>query len=126
MLLCLIVLLTACKKHNEVSNKLSIIGTWELRATRGGNIMPATYASGNGHIISFGNTAFATYAGGILETSGSYQQHTDGSGHDTLIFTGNTLYKDLTTIQNDTLKLQPLFPDIAASFYIKIGNTSLN
>jgi hypothetical protein len=128
ILLYLAISLTACKKNNQVLNKLPITGTWELRATRGGNIIPATYAPGNGHLISFGNTAFATYTGGVLEASGSYQQHTDGSGHDTLIYDNNIIHKDIATMKNDTLILEPFdFPDGATSYYIKSSNgTSLN
>jgi len=125
VLLCLMVILAACKKNNEVKNTLSLKGTWELRATKGGNIIPATYAPGNGHLISFNNSTFATYTSGVLETSGSYQQHSDNLGHDTLILnstnpTSGSL-KNLVTIQNDTLKIVPLFPDVATSLYVYIS-----
>jgi hypothetical protein len=132
MLACLSVILTACKKNSEVLNKLNLNGIWELRATKGGNIIPAIYPPGNGHLISFGNTNFATYVAGVLVGKGNYQQHNDGMGHDTLIFSNNNYAggvwnKNIATIQSDTLYIQPLFPDIAASLYVKTSNmVSLN
>lgn len=127
MLVCLSVILTACKKKNEVLNKSDLNGTWELRATRGGNIIPGTYPAGNGHIIIFDNAEFTTYTAGVLVEKVSFLQHSDGMGHDTLIFingnfTNNLFNKELATIQNDTLALSPFFPDIATSLYIKTSN----
>jgi hypothetical protein len=132
VLLCASVILTACKKNGEVLNKLDLNGTWELRATRGGNIIPATYAPGNGHIIIFNNSEFASYAGGVLEEKVSFQRHSDGMGHDTLILANgnlanNLFNEELATMHNDTLMIDPFFPDIATSFYIKTSNsTSFN
>lgn len=128
MLICLAVLLGSCKKNTvqpPIANA-TIKGTWELRATRGGNIEPATYPQDNGHIVSFGNTTFAQYIGNTVIESGSYKLSSNGQSQFTIVPTNNTTTAiNLAIINRDTLELFPINPDVASSFYVKTSSTPL-
>jgi hypothetical protein len=126
--------LAACKK-NAVDPNTSIKGTWELRATRNGNIMPATYSAGNGHLLSFGVTSFFEYASGTIVAQGSYKKSTESPFQYTIssVLNGPTAslsnsiyYTNEVIIQKDTLELFPANPDVATGFYIKTSNDPLN
>jgi len=119
MLLCLTVLLAACKKNHVNKPQPSISGTWELRATKGGNIVPATYAAGNGHLITFADTSYTYYSSGSLVTHGGFLQHIDNNGNETFTFNSGNFTNELGMFQSDTLKLKPFNPEIATSYYVK-------
>jgi hypothetical protein len=124
LLLCLGFLITACKKTKVVPNT-AIKGTWELRATRNGNIIPATYAPGNGHLLSFGNTTFAEYNTGTVLVKGSYKTSTNSSVQYTISSSTNSMFTNGIILQKDTLELIPGMPDISTGFYVKTSSDSL-
>jgi hypothetical protein len=132
LLLCLGLLMTACKKTKVEPNTV-IKGTWELRATRNGNIMPATYAPGNGHLLSFGNSTFTEYNAGAIVDKGSYKRSTDTSTQYTIhsyynnitYNYNNNTYTNRVILQKDTLVLIPVMPDISTGFYVKTSSDSL-
>ncbi|MDB5142843.1 MAG: hypothetical protein JWQ66_1556 [Mucilaginibacter sp.] len=123
-LLCLGFLLTACKKTKVVPNT-AIKGTWELRATRNGNIMPATYAPGNSHLLSFGNSTFAEYNTGTVLVKGTYKTSTNSSVQYTISSSTNSMFTNGIILQKDTLELIPGMPDISTGFYVKTSSDSL-
>jgi hypothetical protein len=134
LLLCLSLLIMACKKTKVVPNDTTIKGTWELRATRNGNIIPATYAPGNGHLLSFGNTTFAEYNAGAIVDKGSYKrsidtstQYTIHSYYNNITYNyNNNTYTNRVILQKDTLVLIPVIPDISTGFYVKTSSDSLS
>jgi len=125
LLLCLSFLITACKKTKVVPNT-AIKGTWELRATRNGNIIPATYAPGNGHLLSFGNTTFTEYNTGTVLVKGTYKTSTNSSVQYTISSSTNSMFTNGIILQKDTLELIPGMPDISTGFYVKTGSDSLS
>jgi hypothetical protein len=123
LLLCLGILLTACKKNTVNPNNEAIKGTWELRATRGGNIIPATYPPGNGHILSFGDASFAEYAAGSVVYSGSYGRSTNTDAQYAVVANNNgSPFTNWVNIVQDTLALIPGNPDAATGLYIKTSS----
>lgn len=119
LFLCL--LLAACKK-NTGNPTPSIKGTWELRATRYGNIVPGSYPMDNGHVISFGNTTFAQYFAGVLVDSGSYNKSTNSSYQYTVFVNdNNSSFTNHVVMKQDTLLLIPGNPDAATGFYVRTG-----
>ncbi len=128
MLLCLCILLAACKKTTVTpTNNAAIKGTWELRATRYGNILPATYPQDNGHVLSFGNTAFAQYFVDVLVDSGSYAKSTNSIYQYTVFASDNTgSFTNNIILKGDTLELIPGDPDAARGFYVRTGNNPLH
>jgi hypothetical protein len=125
LLLCLGFLITACKKTKVVPNT-AIKGTWELRATRNGNIIPATYAPGNGHLLSFGNTTFTEYNAGAIVVKGSYKTSTNSAVQYTISSSTNSMFAKGIILQKDTLELIPGMPDISTGFYVKTSIDSLS
>ncbi|MGZ3751596.1 MAG: hypothetical protein ACXVB0_01290 [Mucilaginibacter sp.] len=131
LLLGVVLLASACIPKGVGPDIAAIKGTWELRATRGGNIIPATYTPGNGHILSFADTTFKEYAGGATIAQGSYKRSTDGYLYtintvmnSTSAIIGNTpFYLSEIVIQKDTLKLIPGNPDVATGYFVKTSNT---
>lgn len=133
-LLCLALLINACKKTKVVPNDTTIKGTWELRATRNGNIVPATYTPGNGHLLSFGNSTFAEYNAGAIVDKGSYKRSTDTATNYTIhsYFNkttdnyNNNTYTNRAILQKDTLVIIPVIADISTGLYVKISSDSLS
>jgi len=128
ILICLAAFLGACKKNADQpqTNNATIKGTWELRATRYGNIEPATYPQGNGHIVSFGSTTFALYNANALVENGSYKQSSGSQSQYTILAIDNSVTAISQAIINkDTLELIPINPDVASSFYIKTSSNTL-
>ena len=129
VLLGLFIFFAACKKNNNHPTKNPTIeGTWELRATRKGNIIPATYAPGNGNLLSFSDAGFAQYAAGSMVDKGTYVKSTSASYQYMLIL--DIGYAGFTSMsvafKGDTLQLLPGNPDIATGFYIKTGSAPLS
>lgn len=126
LLLYLGIFITACKKTNVVPNNTAIKGTWELRATRNGNIIPATYAPGNGHLISFGTATFSEYNAGAIVDKGSYEGSANSSTQYTILSNyNNSTGTNSVVLHNDTLEIIPTMPDIATGFYVKTSSDSL-
>jgi hypothetical protein len=76
-----IVLLTSagCKKNKgQADYSQSIRGTWELRYSEGGLLPPRNWATGNGYIIQFTDTAVRYYSAGQLKSSTGYTLVRDG------------------------------------------------
>lgn len=119
-------LLVACKKNTVDPAAVAIKGTWELRATRYGNIMPRTYPQDNGYVLSFGNTSFGQYFAGVLVDSGSYKKSPNSLYQYTIFINGNnSSFTNQVIIKKDTLLFIPGNPDAATGFYVKTGNDPL-
>ena len=113
------VLASACKKNTGNTPQPSVWGTWELRATKGGNILPAVYPAGNGNLVKFTQGSYAAYSSGSLVTQGTYQSSSD-SNTETLTFKSGNFTSETGTVLLDTLKIKPFNPEIATSYYVKI------
>ncbi len=120
IILLLAVSLSACKKNHANNPQPSISGTWELRATKGGNILPATYPAGNGNLISFTNPSYTNYKSGSLVTQGTFQQNVSENNAETITFNSGNFTNEKGILQLDTLRLQPFNPEFATSYYIKM------
>jgi hypothetical protein len=126
LLLCLGILLAACKK-TAVTPANTPKGTWELRATRYGNILPRTYPQDNGNVLSFGNTAFAQYFADVLVDSGSYAKSANLIYQYTIFVNdSNGSFTNNVIIKGDTLELIPINPDAARGFYVRTGYNPLH
>jgi hypothetical protein len=115
----LTVLLVACKKSHTTKPQPSFTGTWELRATKGGNILPATFPPGNGHLVIFANTSYTYSVGGSVVTQGTFLEQTDNSGNANFSFSSGDFTDDGGMLLGDTLRIKPLNPEIAASYYVR-------
>ena len=120
IILLLAVSLSACKKNHANNPQPSISGTWELRATKGGNILPATYPAGNGNLISFTNPSYTNYKSGSLVTQGTFQQNVSDNNAEIITFNSGNFTNEKGILQLDTLRLQPFNPEIATSYYVKM------
>ncbi|MGZ3765592.1 MAG: hypothetical protein ACXVA2_13070 [Mucilaginibacter sp.] len=119
LLLSLMILLAACKKNNVYP---SIKGTWELRATRYGNIEPRNYPMDNGNVLSFGNSSYARYFAGVMVDTGNYKISTNAMYEYTVfIKASNSAFTNQVTMKQDTLLLIPGNPDAATGFYVRTG-----
>ena len=128
VLLGLCILFVACKKNNgSYTGNSAIKGTWELRATRNGNIMPATYAPGNGNQLSFSDVVFDRYTAGSIVAKGTYGKTTNTSNqYNIFLDNGNgTSTNEGAILQKDTLELFPVNPDAATGFYVKTSDNPL-
>lgn len=119
LLFCIVTFFVACKKHSHNPNNELIKGTWELRATRYGNIAPATYVPGNDHKLSFGDVNFAEYDAGSVVLSGTYSKSTDPTAQYNVVISSGASYTDKVNIVADTLSLIPTNPDASVGFYVK-------
>ncbi|HEY5326107.1 MAG TPA: hypothetical protein VIJ27_03840 [Mucilaginibacter sp.] len=119
ILLVLAVLFSACKKNHVNKPQPSISGTWELRATKGGNILPATYPAGNGNLIYFTDASYTYYNSGSLVTQGTFQQTIDNNGAETVTFKSGNFTNEMGVLQLDTLRLKPFNPDISTGYYVR-------
>lgn len=127
--LSIVFFLAACKKEHVMNCgtlDMHLKGTWELRSNTGGNIMPATYLPGNGNLLRFSDTTYALYSSGKLYNKGTYRLHSDGLGHDTIIYDKSNFNKDIVTYTygNNQLKLVPTMPDLATRFYARNSDTT--
>ena len=119
LMLSLTVLLGACKKSQVNKKQPSFTGTWELRATKGGNILPASFPAGNGHLIIFSNTTYIYSVGGSMMTQGDFQEQTDNNGNEKFSFSSGDFTSDGGELQGDTLRITPFNPEITSSYYVK-------
>jgi hypothetical protein len=117
--LCLALLLAACRKSQEKNQAPTYAGTWELRATKGGNILPRTYPPGNGNLVVFSTASYTYSVGGTVETQGNFTVQTDNYSNILFAFSTGNFKSDNGILQGDTLKIKPLNPEIAASYYVK-------
>jgi len=125
MLLCTASAIVACKKGNTSDpSPLQIKGTWELRSNTGGNILPATYAPGNGRLLRFSDTTYAYYGSGNLINKGTYQMTLDNMGRNMVTYDHQTMFWYNATMENGQLKLVPTQPDLATTFYAKQSDTT--
>ena len=127
LLLCDVALLFACTKGDGPSNT-AIKGNWELRATRNGNIIPATYPAGNGHILIFGDTTFYDYISGSKVAQGGYHRSSDPNFQFTVrslstipfySMANSTYNTNEVIIKGDTLLFLPIMPDISTEYYVR-------
>ena len=133
LLLCLSLLITACKKTKVVPNDTAIKGTWELRATRNGNIY-GNIRTRQWTFTSFGNTTFGEYNAGAIVDKGSYRRNIDTSTqyilhsyYNNITYNyNNNRYTNRAILQKDTLVLIPVIPDISTGFYVKTSSDSLS
>jgi len=121
LLICSVISIVSCKKASvTTSNNPAIMGTWELRATRNGNILPATYAAGNGHLLIFSNSHYTEFNSGSIVDSGYYTKSSDTTFRYIVYSTfTNTFFHNYILFQQDTLLLKPGQPDISTSYYVK-------
>jgi hypothetical protein len=119
MLISAVMLLTACKKNHITKTEVAVTGTWELRAMKGGNLVPTNYPQGNGHLITFQNNAYIDYSGSIVVTQGNFMQHADNSGNVDISFSSGELTSESALFQDDTLRLKPSNIDAATAYYVK-------
>jgi hypothetical protein len=127
--LSVVFLFSACKKEHMMNCgtlDMHLKGTWELRSTTGGNILSATYPPGNGNLLRLSDTAYALYSSGKLYTKGTYRIHSDGLGHDTIIYDHSNFNKDIVTYtyESKQLKLVPTMPDLAMRVYARNSDTT--
>lgn len=118
-MLSLNVLLAACKKSQESKQQPSVMGTWELRATKGGNILPASFPAGNGHLVIFSNTSYTYSIGSSMVTKGTFLELTNNSGIEKFSFSSGDFTSDGGTLQGDTLIIKPFDPEKASGYYVK-------
>lgn len=104
----------SCKKNGGPSLK----GTWELRATRGGNVMPQTFQAGNGHLLSISDTSYYLINNTQVVLHGPYQIKHANNGDYFVTHYG----EDRFTLLKDSLTLFPLTADMASQIYIRVSN----
>ena len=119
MLICAATVQTACKKNQITKTQVVVTGTWELRALKGGNLVPTNYPPGNGHSITFQNNAYIDYSGSAVVTRGNFMQHADNSGNVDISFSSGDFQNESALFQNDTLRIKPFNPDVATGYYVK-------
>jgi hypothetical protein len=117
--LCFALVLGACKKTQEKNQTPTYAGTWELRATKGGNILPRTYPPGNGQLVVFSTASYTLSIGGTMETQGNFSVQTDNNSNIVFAFSSGNFKSDSGILQGDTLKIKPFFGEIASSYYVK-------
>ena len=119
VLICAATVLTACKKNQTTKTPVVITGTWELRALKGGNLVPTNYPPGNGHLVTFQNNTYIDYSGSTVVTQGNFIQHADNSGNVDISFSSGDFQSESALFQNDTLRFKPYNPDAATGYYVK-------
>jgi len=106
-LLCLVVLLTACKKNQVNKIQPSITGTWELRSSFGPIANSTqTYPPGNGNLITFTDASYSYYNSGSLASQGNFKQGPNENGDKIFDFTSGYLSTGFEgVLHNDTLTI---------------------
>lgn len=124
----LIILVCSCKKSEPINSNL--FGKWEMRKRYGGNIYPpdTSYTPGNGNIIQFNtDSTYVSYADFKEISSGAFHisKNADTVNHatySTIYFAADSAFRSIIIINNGTLTLKPLIPDLSTFDYQKIGN----
>ena len=117
-----VIFLSSCKQHSMKANHITtVLGTWELRERKGGNILPGTFAPGNGNLLTFSNADFKMYADGKLLLQGDYSIQKNMAGQDVVILDKHALLQQTAILEQDTLTLLPAHPDMASSIYTKVN-----
>jgi len=119
----------SCKKGNEPLNT-NLFGKWEARRVYGGNIYPpdSTYAVGNGNIMQFNtDSTYIHYINNKPSNQGAFHIRRNGfkinqAVYDEIYFDSDTSFKSLISLNNSTLTIKPLIPDIATTDYQKISD----
>jgi hypothetical protein len=119
----------SCKKGAEPLNA-DLFGKWEVRRIYGGNIYPpdSTYAVGNSDIMQFNSdSTYMHYFHHTQNAQGVYHIRKNGfkinqATYDEIYFDSDTSFKSLISLNNSTLTIMPLMPDIATTDYQKISD----
>lgn len=88
-------LFLGCKKDLPYDPKISLVGTWELRASVGGQIagVPSEVAPGNGNLLKFSEKNYEKIIDGKIVKAGSYTliKETSWTATDTRLIFDNDL-----------------------------------
>jgi len=125
----IIICMSSCKKGDQPLNS-NLFGKWEARRIYGGNIYPpdSTYAIGNGDIMQFNSdSTYVHYINNKQNAQGTFHIRKDGfkinqATYDEISFDSDTSAKSLISLNNGTLTIKPLMPDIATTDYQKISD----
>jgi hypothetical protein len=124
----LIILVCSCKKGEPINSNL--FGKWEMRRRYGGFIYPpdTSYAPGNGNIIQFNtDSTYMSYTDFKETSSGMFhiRKNADTIDHATyniIYFATDSTFRSIIIVDNGTLTLKPLIPDLSTIDYQKISN----
>jgi hypothetical protein len=119
-----------CKKGKTILSN-SIIGTWELRTSFGGQGGQTNYQPGNGNYIKFADTTYALYSNHILKAVGTYMIRKDSAvawmgqtGHRIIYNNQENSIPTYITISHDTLRLWIYAYDAPSTIYKKTSDDS--
>jgi hypothetical protein len=102
------------------TNKSSITGNWELRQRSGGNILPASFSSGNGNLLRLTDSTYTLYEKGSLLVVGCFKMQTNSKSQTIIVYDDDPASSDELVVRDDTLILKPTHPDFATRIYVRI------